>query len=78
MTMYDFDAKLPTSSQWNAGIQMALPWASVLDLSYVGQRGQNLLNATDVNAPDFGAAYLPRIRTRPSRPRTFPGRPPCR
>jgi hypothetical protein len=60
MTMYDFDAKLPSSFQWNAGVQMGLPWSSALDVSYVGQRGFNLLNAVDINAPDFGAAYLPQ------------------
>ncbi len=60
MTMYDFDAKLPSSLQWNGGVQIALPWASALDVSYVGQRGYNLLGAVDINAPDFGAAYLPQ------------------
>jgi Carboxypeptidase regulatory-like domain len=60
MTMYDFDAKLPSSLQWNGGVQIALPWASALDVSYVGQHGYNLLGAVDINAPDFGAAYLPQ------------------
>ena len=44
-------------------MQIALPWASALDVSYVASHGYNLLNAfnqpVDLNAPDFGAAFLP-------------------
>ena len=36
-------AKVPASWQWQAGVQMALPWASSLDVSYVGNRGVNRL-----------------------------------
>ena len=28
----DYKAKLPTSTQWSAGIQMAMPWATTLDV----------------------------------------------
>src|SRR5262249_15426403 len=41
------------------GVQLTLPWSSTLDVSYVGLHGYNLLEQTDINAPDFGAAYLP-------------------
>ena len=45
-------------------MQMALPWASALDVSYVASHGYNLVNAfnqpVDINAPDFGAAFLPQ------------------
>jgi hypothetical protein len=68
--VFQYDAKIPSSVQWNVGTQVALPWASALDISYVGQRGINLLrsqestatgtNAQDINAVDFGAAYLPQ------------------
>ena len=56
---------LPSSVQWNAGIQLALPWSSALDLSYVGQHSYEMLNAfqsntaVNVNAIDIGAAFLP-------------------
>ena len=36
---------------------MALPWASSLDVSYVGQHGFNLLQNVDINSIDFGAAF---------------------
>jgi hypothetical protein len=67
--IFQYDAEIPSSLQWNVGTQFALPWASALDVSYVGQRGINLLrsqeatatgtNAIDINAVDFGAAFLP-------------------
>jgi hypothetical protein len=64
LTIYKYDSKIPTNLQWNAGVQMALPWASTLDVSYVASHGYNLLNqsgsAIDLNAPDFGAAWLPQ------------------
>jgi hypothetical protein len=45
---------------------MALPWASSLDLSYVGNHGFNRLggfqggNVVNFNAVDIGSAYLPQ------------------
>ena len=48
------------------GVQMALPWASSLDVSYVGNRGVNRLgglqsgNLVNQNAVDLGAAFLPQ------------------
>ncbi|HWB17621.1 MAG TPA: carboxypeptidase-like regulatory domain-containing protein [Vicinamibacterales bacterium] len=63
LIIFKYDSDIPTSMQWNAGAQFALPWASALDVSYVGSHGYNLLNPSgqqiDLNAPDFGAAYLP-------------------
>jgi hypothetical protein len=51
---------MPTSIQWNTGLQFTLPWASVMDVEYVGNHSYNLLEQVDINAPDFGAAYLPQ------------------
>ena len=54
------------AAQWQAGVQMALPWASSLDVSYVGNHGYNRLGGfqggttVNLNAVDFGAAYLPQ------------------
>lgn len=64
---YRYDnPKLPTSLQWNAGMQMTLPWSSSLDVAYVGQRSSHVLNAfqsltaVNINAIDLGAAFLPQ------------------
>ena len=45
MTIFQYDAKVPTSAQWEAGVQKTLPWASVVDVSYVGNHGYNRLGA---------------------------------
>jgi hypothetical protein len=64
LVVFQYDAKVPASWQWQAGVQMALPWASSLDVSYVGNHGYNRLgglqggNTVNLNAVDIGAAYL--------------------
>jgi hypothetical protein len=58
LSVYEYDSKLPSSTQWNVGAQMVLPWSSTLDVAYVGQHGFNLLQSVNINAVDFGAAYL--------------------
>jgi hypothetical protein len=62
---YRYDnPSLPSSLQWNAGMQMTLPWSSSLDVSYVGQHSFHVLNAfqsntaVNINAIDLGAAFL--------------------
>jgi hypothetical protein len=50
--------KLPKSTQWNVGMQTALPWAITLDTSYVGQHSFDTFNGVNINAVDFGAAFL--------------------
>ena len=65
---------LPSSWQWNTGVQMALPWSSSLDVAYVGQHSFHVLNAfqsltaVNINAIDFGAAFRHRTRIRPAAP----------
>ena len=71
MLIYDYDAKIGGSASWNGGVQMALPWSSSLDVSYVGVHNYNSVSfgsisvppnsdPLDLNAPDIGAAYLPQ------------------
>jgi hypothetical protein len=52
-------AHLPSSTQWNTGVQLALPWSMALDVSYVGQHAFAQALSTNINAVDFGAAFLP-------------------
>ena len=70
LNVYQYDAKLPSSWQWNGGVQMALPWSSSLDVAYTGQHSWNTPQAVNINAVDFGAAFCRRTRTRRSRPAT--------
>jgi hypothetical protein len=53
-----YDAKLPSSAQWNGGAQVALPWGVTVDVEYVGQHSYNRVRTVNINAVDFGAAFL--------------------
>ena len=64
---------LPTSVQWNGGVQRVLPWAVSLDVSYVGQHSFNDVQTTNLNAIDFGAAFLPENRDRTLAASAVPG-----
>jgi hypothetical protein len=64
LIIFQYDAKVPATWQWNVGVQRALPWATSVDVSYVGNHAFNRLGAlqggqrVNLNAVDFGAAYL--------------------
>ncbi|MEP6917334.1 MAG: hypothetical protein ABJC89_16910, partial [Acidobacteriota bacterium] len=58
LNVNEYDGGLPSSVQWNGGVQMALPWAMALDASYVGQHQYNVLQQVNLNAVDLGAASL--------------------
>lgn len=71
LSVYEYDAPLPSSTQWNAGLQIALPWASALDLSYVGQHGFNLLRNVNINQVEPGAAWRPEFQDPAQTPTTL-------
>jgi hypothetical protein len=73
MSTFQYDAKVGSSAQWNLGVQMALPWASSLDVSYVGQRGYNLLQQVNLNQVNLGAAYLAQNQDPTQASSTIPG-----
>jgi hypothetical protein len=60
LTVWQYDMPLPASAQWNAGIQMVLPFATSLDVSYTGQHSYDTPTAVNINSIDFGAAFLPQ------------------
>jgi hypothetical protein len=64
---------LPTSLQWNGGVQTLLPWAVSLDVSYVGQHSFNEVQTVNLNAIDFGAAFLSANQDRSLPGSTTPG-----
>ena len=59
LSVFFYDGGLPSSTQWNTGIQMTLPWSSALDVSYVGQHGWNTPQSINLNAVDFGSTFAP-------------------
>ena len=62
---YYYDSKLPSDAQWNAGAQVAMPWRSTMNVSYVGHHAFNVLGGqqagspVDLNTIDLGAALAP-------------------
>jgi hypothetical protein len=58
LVAFDLKGKVPTTYAYNLGIQYKLPYDSVLDVSYVGTSGQHLLQRRNINAPNYGAAFL--------------------
>jgi hypothetical protein len=72
LSVYEYNSHLPSSVQWNAGAQMALPWAVTVDVSYVGHHSYNLLTSVNLNAVDYGAAFLPENQD-PTLVSTTPG-----
>ncbi len=79
LNAFQYEMDLPTSVQWNGGFQMMLPWSSSVDFEYVGQHSYNTLRpgAVDVNANvnaiDFGAAFLPQYQDATLAPNATPG-----
>ena len=61
LSVYEYDSALPSSTQWNAGVQMTLPWATALDVVVRRPaRLQHRRRTINLNAVDFGAAFLPQ------------------
>ncbi|ODS59594.1 MAG: hypothetical protein ABS36_01310 [Acidobacteria bacterium SCN 69-37] len=79
LVVFQYEAKIPSSVQWNLGVQMALPWASTIDVSYVGNHGYNMLGAfqggaqVNLNQVNLGAAYLPENQDTTQAPSATPG-----
>ncbi len=72
LVIFQYDADVPASWQWQGGVQMALPWASSLDVSYVGNHGINRIASVNLNAVDIGTAYLPKNQD-PTQRSSVPG-----
>src|SRR5207245_2754152 len=59
LTVWQLDNKLSASTQWNAGVQMTLPFAAALDVAYTGQHSYDTNTAVNINGIDLGTAFLP-------------------
>jgi|RhiMetdeSRZDD1v2_1073273.scaffolds.fasta_scaffold49125_3 carboxypeptidase family protein/TonB-dependent receptor-like protein len=54
------DGHVPTTYNFNAGIQRELPMRILLDVSYVGTQSRHLIEFSPFNALPFGSAWLPQ------------------
>jgi hypothetical protein len=68
-----YDPKLPSSTQWNAGVQVLLPWAISADAEYVGQHSFNTVRSVNLNMIDFGTTFLPQNQDPTLAASTTPG-----
>jgi hypothetical protein len=59
---FEYDAKMPTSSAWNTGIQMLLPWATSFDVAYTGRHNYNAEQTVNINTVDIGSAFDPSLQ----------------
>ena len=69
----DREGKIPTTYSYNLGVQYKLPYEAVLDVSYVGTSGQHLLQRRNINAPNYGAAYLAQNQDPTATANAIPG-----
>jgi carboxypeptidase family protein len=60
LAVWQYDMPLPTSTQWNAGLQTVVPFDTTVDVSYTGQHSYDFPVPVNINAIDFGAAFLPQ------------------
>ncbi|MCM3871300.1 MAG: hypothetical protein ND895_11495 [Pyrinomonadaceae bacterium] len=73
LVAYDHEGKNPTIYAFNIGVQYRLPLESVVDISYVGTVGTHLLQRRNINAPNYGAAYLAQNQDPTLNASTIPG-----
>ncbi|MGH9309955.1 MAG: hypothetical protein ACRD1U_11310, partial [Vicinamibacterales bacterium] len=79
LVVFQYDAQVPASWQWQVGVQRALPWALSADVSYVGNHGFNRLGSfqggstVNLNSIDMGSAYLPQNQDPTKAPNSLAG-----
>ena len=59
LNVYQYKSGLPSTWQWNGGVQFVLPWSIAVDVEYTGEHAYNVVENVDINAVDFGVAFLP-------------------
>lgn len=72
LVVWEYDEPLPSSVQWNTGVQMTVPLNAVLDVAYTGQHSYGFPMAVNLNAIDIGTAFRPDMQDR-TQTSTVPG-----
>lgn len=79
LVTFQYNAKIPSTWEWQAGVQKSLPAGMVADLSYVGDYAYNQLGATQggsqqlLNQVPLGTAYLAQFQDPTLGTSTVPG-----
>jgi Carboxypeptidase regulatory-like domain len=72
LTIWQYDEPLPSSTQWNTGFQLAVPFNSILDVAYAGQHSYGFPMAVNINAIDIGSGFQAEFQDR-TQTSTVPG-----
>ena len=72
LVVWQYDEPLPSSFQWNTGAQLAVPFNAFVDIAYVGQHSWGFPQQANINAIDFGTAFLPSNQD-PTQTSSVPG-----
>jgi hypothetical protein len=56
----EYDSLIPSDIQWNAGVQRVLPWASSIDVAYVGHHQPSAIQLMNFNTIDLGTSLDPK------------------
>ena len=72
LNVYQLNSSLPSTWTWNAGAQYMLPYQTLLDVSYVGEHGYNIVEQININTVDIGSAFLAQNQD-PTVSSTLPG-----
>ena len=70
---FEDNAKLPTATEWNSGVQVMLPWATAVDVAYTGRHDYNAEQTLNLNTVDIGTAHVPSLQDTTSAPSSTPG-----
>ncbi len=68
LNTFQYNAKIPSTFQWQIGFQKSLPLQTVIDISYVGNHAYNRLGSQQggttqqINQVPLGTAYLPQYQ----------------
>jgi hypothetical protein len=73
LTAYEYEAELPTTTEWNTGVQVMLPWEISLDAAYSGHHAYNQEQTTNINTIDYGNAFLASAQDPTMAPSAVPG-----
>jgi hypothetical protein len=60
VVMADPEGKIPTTYQYQFGLQLRLPWNMALETNYVGTQARHLQDNRNINYNAFGQCYLPQ------------------
>jgi hypothetical protein len=59
LNVYQLHSGLPSTWTWSGGVQYMLPHDVMLDVSYTGEHGYNIVEQVNINTVDLGSAFLP-------------------